>query len=160
MGSLGAFLAGGGAVMRGINQGNDEQDTRDFTTRVRASGVRRMDAEDSLIPAETAAKGATLGLQTDAAIAARGTLPARTKLEATQTGIAQKTADHTLGHLGTMFDIKDTELATALNNLGLLLKETLPAAPPAVAAGAAAAAAGGLPRAGAGASSRSTSSDP
>lgn len=115
MGSLGAFLAGGGAVMRGINQGNDEQDARDFTTRVRASGVRRMDAEDSLIPAETAAKGATLGLQTDAAIAARGTLPARTKLEATQTGIAQKTADHTLGHLGTMFDVKDTELLTALN---------------------------------------------
>ena len=115
MGSLGAFLAGGGAVMRGINQGNDEADNRAFVERVRATGVRRMDAEDSLMPAETAAKGASLGLQTDAALAARGALPAKTRLEAAQTGIAQKTADHTLGHLGTMFDIKDTELAAALN---------------------------------------------
>lgn len=114
MGSLGAFLAGGGAVMRGINQGNDEQDARDFTTRVRASGVRRMDAEDSLMPAETAAKSATLGLQTDAAIAARGTLPARTRLETTQTNIAQQTADHTLGHLNTLLDTTDTNARAAL----------------------------------------------
>lgn len=124
MGSLGAFLAGGGAVMRGINQGNDEQDARDFTTRVRASGVRRMDAEDSLMPAETAAKSATLGLQTDAAIAARGTLPARTRLETTQTGIAQRTADYTLGQLGKLFDLKDTETATALNKAKVGLEQS------------------------------------
>lgn len=112
---IGTFLAGGGAVMRGVNQGNDEQDARDFAARVRATGVRRMDAEDGLMPAETAAKSAALGLQTDAALAARGALPARTRLESTQTAIAQKTGDHTLGHLGAMFDIKDTELAAALN---------------------------------------------
>lgn len=110
--------------MRGINQGNDEADNRAFVERVRATGVRRMDAEDSLMPAETAAKGATLGMQTDAANAARGALPARTRLEAAQTAIAQKTADHTLGHLGAMFDIKDTELATALNKAKMGLDQS------------------------------------
>ena len=123
MAGLGGVLSTGGAVLRGINEGNDEADSRAYLKRVRESGTARMDAEDSLRPAQTAAPaaqaGATTaqaGLQTDTAVAQRGMLPARTKLEATNTDIAQQTADNTLGILGTHLDASNTDLRTKLIN--------------------------------------------
>jgi hypothetical protein len=58
MAGLGQLLTGAGQVLRGINEGNDEQDARDYTRAVRESGIKRMAAEDSTLGDRTEASRA------------------------------------------------------------------------------------------------------
>lgn len=124
MAGLGQLLAGAGQVLRGINDGNDEQDARDYTRVVRESGVKRMAAEDSTLPDRTEAARAAARLGTARDTAATGRVAGDSRLAETRTNIDQKTADHTLGHLGTFFNVADNELGTKLNASKVALEQS------------------------------------
>lgn len=112
--SLTSLLGNIGVASRGANDALDAEDNRQYLARVRASGVKQLDAADSLLPDQTAAARAKYGLSTATDTAALPNVGKKAALEGKTTDIATAAANDTLGHLPTILGTADNERQTKL----------------------------------------------
>lgn len=110
MGGLSDLVTNYGLIREVGDQAQRAQNTEDYSQAARGLNLERLKAENALLPDQTAAQRAKLGLSTAQDTANTGLVAPKTNLEATQLKGQQSVADNTNTQMPTFLGMQNDQL--------------------------------------------------